>query len=134
MTTLGNSNFDDESAADFLAEFDEAPGEVALLEALAPAADAAQDDEYLEAEVAGPALAAAEIVAALAGQPFPNFPAMLLRKLENLDISDLEELQALAAQAVRAVARDSEPRAQAAGSSTLNDWLNEQQALLKRLA
>jgi hypothetical protein len=134
MSILGNSNFDDESAADFLADFNEAPGEVALLEALAPAADAAEDQEYLEADVAGPALAAAEIVAALAGKPFPNFPADLLRQLETLDISDLEELQELAVQAVTAAAQDSEVRAQAAASSTLNDWLNAQQELLQRLA
>jgi|GEM_PF-4602506 len=134
MSTLGNSNFDDESAADFLADFRAAPGEVALLEALAPAADAAEDGESLEAEVAGPALAAAEIVAALVGQPFPGFPADLLRQLELLDISDLEELRELAAQAVTAAAQDSELRAQAAGSSTLNDWLDAQQELLKRLA
>jgi transaldolase len=134
MQTLGNSNFDDESAADFLDDFSEAPSEVALLEALAPAADAAQDQEYLEAEVAGPAAAAAEIVAALAGQPFPGFPADLLEQLEGLDVSDLEELQELATRAVTAIAQDSELRAQAAASSTLNDWLNEQQKLLKRLA
>ncbi|SHJ51604.1 protein of unknown function [Hymenobacter daecheongensis DSM 21074] len=132
MSTLGNSNFDDDSAADFLADFTDFPGEVALLEALAPAAEA--DGEYLEAEVAGPALAAAEIVAALAGQPFAHFPTDLLKQLKALNISDLEELQELATQAVTAVAQDSEPRAQAAASSTLNDWLNEQQELLKRLA
>ncbi|RYU83309.1 DUF4259 domain-containing protein [Hymenobacter persicinus] len=134
MSTLGNSNFDDDSAADFLADFTEAPGEVALLEALAPAADAAEDQEYLEAEVAGPAMAAAEIVAALAGQPFAGFPAGLLQQLQQLDISDLEELQELATQAVTAVAQDSELRAQAAEGSTLNDWLTQQQELLKRLA
>jgi transaldolase len=134
MSILGNSNFDDELAADFLADFTEAPGEVALLEALAPAADAAEDQEYLEADVAGPALAAAEIVAALAGKPFANFPPDLLKQLQTLDISDLEELQELAVQAVTAAAQDSEVRAQAAASSTLNDWLNQQQDLLKRLA
>ncbi|GAA4010505.1 hypothetical protein GCM10022408_23520 [Hymenobacter fastidiosus] len=134
MSILGNSNFDDDAAADFLADFNDGPGEVALLEALAPAADAAEDQEYLAAEVAGPALAAAEIVAALADKPFPNFPAGLLQQLKKLDISDLEELRELAAQAVRAVAQDSEPRAQAAAASTLNDWMNAQQNLLERLS
>jgi hypothetical protein len=134
MSTLGNSNFDDEAAYDFLADFRAAPGEVALLEALAPAADAAEDEEYLEAEVAGPALAAAEIVAALTGQPFAGFPADLLAQLKKVDVSDLEELQDLAVQAVTAAAQDSEIRAQAAASSTLNDWLNAQQDLLERLA
>ncbi|GAB3293494.1 DUF4259 domain-containing protein [Hymenobacter tenuis] len=131
MATNSLQNLDLDDAADFLAEFEDDPSEVLLLEALV---SAAEEDGYLEIDTAAPALAAAEVVAAYLGAPAPGFPPALLALTDELDVSDEDELIDLAQRAVQAVAKKSEllELYQQAGQEA--EWQAVQQDLLKRLA
>ncbi|AHJ97800.1 DUF4259 domain-containing protein [Hymenobacter swuensis] len=131
MSTSGFRNFDNDDAADFLADFADDPSEVLLLEALITAAE---EEKHLEAEAAGAALAAAEIVAAWLGDPTPDFPADVLDLTEELDVSDEEALTDLATRAVLAVLRNSELLDLWQASDELAQWQATQENLLARLA
>ncbi|SNR29685.1 MULTISPECIES: DUF4259 domain-containing protein [Hymenobacter] len=131
MGAWGYNNFDNDDAADFLAEFREDPSEVLLLEALVTAVE---EEGYLEVDAAGAALAAAEVVAAWLGQPSPDFPDDLLPRADNLDVSDEDELVELAQQATRAVLQKSEMRDLWEESAEFTQWQAAQANLLERLA
>jgi hypothetical protein len=130
MGTFSFRNFDNDDAADFLADFADDPSEVVLLETLVTAAE---DDGSLDADVAAHALAAAEIVAAWQGQPAPDFPEDLRELADELDVSDEDELTELARRAVQAVLRHSELLDLWQDSKELPQWQAAQQDLLKRL-
>ncbi|HWV47208.1 MAG TPA: DUF4259 domain-containing protein [Nitrospira sp.] len=68
MGAWGNGSFDNEDAADFLADVTEASDLTAVREIFAAVLSA---DEYLEAPDASQAIAGAEIVAAALGRPTP---------------------------------------------------------------
>jgi hypothetical protein len=130
MGTSGFRNFDNDDAADFLADFADDPNEVVLLEALITAAE---EEGYLEADTAAHALAAAEIVAAWQGQPGADFPEDLREVADELDVSDEDELTELARRAVEAVLKRSELLELWQDSKELPQWQQTQQDLLKRL-
>ncbi|TGE04742.1 DUF4259 domain-containing protein [Hymenobacter fodinae] len=130
MGTSGFRNFDNDDAADFLADFADDPSEVLLLEALITAAEEEGD---LDADVAAQALAAAEIVAAWQGQPAPDFPEDLRELADELDVSDEDELTELARRAVASVVNRSELLELWKASNELPQWQQTQQDLLKRL-
>ncbi|TGD80320.1 DUF4259 domain-containing protein [Hymenobacter wooponensis] len=130
MGTSGFRNFDNDDAADFLADFADDPNEVVLLEALITAAE---EEGYVEADVAAQALAAAEIVAAWQGQPSADFPDDMLELADELDVSDEDELTELARRAVEAVLKRSELLDLWQDSKELPQWQQTQQDLLKRL-
>jgi len=130
MAAWGPYNFDNDDATDFAGEFMNTGSEVMLLEALVAAAD---EEEFVEAEVALPALVAAEIVAAWRGHPGTDFLPGLLPVVQRLDISDEDELVELAQQAVEAVLKDSEPRNMWTENKQLDTWEAAQKDLLARL-
>ncbi|GGF07933.1 DUF4259 domain-containing protein [Hymenobacter cavernae] len=130
MAAWGPYNFDNDDATDFAGEFMNNGSEVLLLETLVTAAD---EEEFVEAEVALPALAAAEIVAAWRGHPGTDFLPGLLPVVQRLDISDEDELIELAQQAVEAVLKDSEPRNMWTENKQLDVWEAAQKDLLARL-
>jgi hypothetical protein len=76
MGTWGVGPFDNDSAADWLAELEERD-EAALRDALAAAADAGAD-AYIDIDTAAEALAAAEVVAASCGHATPSLPETAL--------------------------------------------------------
>ncbi|MFD2787353.1 DUF4259 domain-containing protein [Hymenobacter rubripertinctus] len=126
-------NFDNDDAADFLADFADDPSEVQLLEALITAAE---EENYLERDAAAVALIAAEIVAAWLGSPAPDFPADQLALTDELDVSDDDELTDLARRAVRAAlaqSAKSELQELWQTSGQLPQWQAVQQDLLRRL-
>ncbi|MBT9392300.1 DUF4259 domain-containing protein [Hymenobacter sp. NST-14] len=127
-------NFDNDDAADFLADFADDPSEVQLLEVLVTAAE---EEGYLERDAAAAALAAAEIVAAWRGSPAPAFPPELLAPTDELDVSDEDELPDLARRAVQAAlgqSAKSELQELWQASGQLAQWRAVQQDLLQRLS
>ncbi|QIX59807.1 DUF4259 domain-containing protein [Hymenobacter lutimineralis] len=130
MGSWGHRNFENDTAADFAADFRDQPNEALLLAALATAAE---EEEYIEADVASEALAAAEIVAAILGKPSPAFPADLQPALKQLDAGDSDDLRELAQEAVEAVLRQSELRELWEETADAAAWKQEQQGLLDRL-
>lgn len=130
MGTWGYRNFDNDTAADFAADFRDQHNEAMLLAALATAAE---EEEYIEAEVASEALAAAEIVAAILGKPSKDFPADLIPVIVKLDAGESEDLRELAQEAVEAVRKQSELQELWAETSDAAAWQQEQQGLLDRL-
>ncbi len=127
-------NFDNDDAADFLADFADEPSEVQLLEALITAAE---EESYLERDAAAAALAAAETVAAWRGSPAPDFPTNLLAPTEELDVSDEDELTDLARRAVLAAlgqSTKSELQELWRTSGRLPEWQALQEDLLQRLS
>ena len=131
MGTWGYFNFDNDSAADFAENFRENPNEALLYEALTTAAE---EEDYLEADEASEALAAAEIVAAMMGKPAADFPPGLIPAIMNLNAAENEELHELAAEAVEAVVKSSELQELWAESPDAAKWQELQQNLLERLS
>lgn len=130
MGAWGYYNFDNDDAADFAGEFRDNHTEAMLYEALATAAE---EEDYLEVDAAGQALAAAEIVAAILGKPSKDFPADLIPVIVKLDASESEDLRDLATEAVEAVLKKSEMQEQWAESEDYANWQKLQQELLERL-
>lgn len=131
MGTWSYYNFDNDDAADFAEDFRETPNEAALYEALATAAE---EEGYLEADVASEALAAAEIVAAILGRPAQTFPLGLLPAIKHLDsAADSEDLRELAGQAVAAVLKKSALQQLWSESEDYASWQQQQHELLARL-
>jgi Domain of unknown function (DUF4259) len=129
MGTWDYHTFDNDDAADFAEAFRLNPSEASLYEVLATAAEA---DDYLEADEASQALAAAEIVAAILGHPAADFLPGLLLAVNGMEIDD--DLADLAVDAVEAVLRSSELQEQWAESADYARWQALQQDLLTRLA
>jgi len=73
MGAWGTDSFANDDALDCLNELVEADDDTPIYEALANVAEAEASD-YLRAPVASAALAAAEVIAALAGEPATNTP------------------------------------------------------------
>lgn len=129
MGTWDYHNFDNDDAADFAEAFRLNPNEASLYEVLATAAEA---DDYLEADEASQALAAAEIVAAILGHPAADFLPGLLLAVNGMEVDD--DLADLAVEAVEAVVRKSELQEEWANSPDYPQWQQQQQDLLTRLA
>jgi hypothetical protein len=134
MGAWGHRNFENDSALDFAAEFRAAPSEVLLLETLTIVVELGEDGDYIDADEASPALAAAELVAAALGRPAADLPAGLQALVDKLDIGDDEELPELASAAVAQVLRASELQELWAENGEPNEWQAVQQDLLARLA
>ncbi|OWP64018.1 hypothetical protein CDA63_06020 [Hymenobacter amundsenii] len=130
MGAWGYYNFDNDTAADFAEDFKAEPSADMLEQALT----AVTDGEYLDADVASEALAAAEIVVAILGKPARNFPNDLLGIIPRLSIDHIEPLRRPAQHAVMAVLREeSELREQWEDSDEFDNWQGLQRQLLKRL-
>jgi hypothetical protein len=130
MGSWGHQNFENDAAAQYVAEFGENPSETTLLVTLITVVE---EEEALEAEVAEEGLVAAEIVAAALGQPGPDFPAALLPIAAKLELGEDPELQEMAQEAVEAILQASGLKDQWNESGKLAQWLAVQTALLARL-
>jgi hypothetical protein len=90
--------------------------------------------EYLEADLASNALAAAEVVAACGGHPSPELPEGLLKWVEHHSSNISPRLSALAIQAIERVQTDSELAELWAESEEFEKWKSDLNNLKTRLA
>jgi hypothetical protein len=133
MGTWGNRNFENDAAADFLAEFRHMPTDAILLDALMVVVEAGEEEMYIEADEASTALAAAEVVAASLGKPSPDFPEALTSVVQDLGSGENNDIRKLAKKAVKQVLRASELQELWAEQGQPNDWEAVQRDLLVRL-
>jgi hypothetical protein len=107
MGAWGAGTFENDDAADWLADLCDGPNQEALAEALAAVAGAGAD-EYLEAPDCSAGLAAAEFVAALKGAPGADLPDEARACAAKLETKADPGLVSLALRAVERVRADSE--------------------------
>jgi hypothetical protein len=130
MGAWGNGNFDNDTAADYAADFQEDPNETTLLETL----KAVAEEGYPEADESSEALAAAEIIAAALGKAVRGFPEDLLLSAQNLQLTNPEAAQRLARRAIKVILKKSELKELWEESDEYASWVAVQEGLLERLA
>ncbi|MDO7853272.1 DUF4259 domain-containing protein [Hymenobacter convexus] len=130
MGAWGHRNFDNDMAADYLAGLREGLSEADLVATL----EAAVEDDYLDADAASEALAAAEIIAANQQKPAADFPPDALTSAAAIRIAEPELVKKLARKAVKAILKESELRELWEESDEYKDWRAVQRELLERLA
>ncbi len=94
MGAWGHRPFQNDDAADWAASLQHRGGRESISAAFVPVLKADEEDKYLEAPAASQAIAAAEVVAALAGRPATDLPSDLgewlsRNKLPNRGFIDL---------------------------------------------
>ena len=105
MGAWGVGTFENDDASDWVYQLEEA-GDLDLVEVTLQAA--ADPEAYLEAPTCCMALAAAEVVAALAGQPAPDLPEEIRTWVGEHRLRVPSELRTLSVKALDQVAADSE--------------------------
>lgn len=143
MGAWGCNAFENDTVADWLAELpaSDLPADVEdALQAALPSPLALmqrlsgkQTIEYLDADVACIALAAAELVAASRRHGHPGMPDSALALLRNPAASLGEDHAELARLAVKRIQENSELRDLWEESDSFDEWLAEMQSLLQRL-
>jgi hypothetical protein len=129
MGAWGIGNFDNDDAADWTSELSESKGSGAIRSALKEASSG----EYLEAPVASVGLAAAEVVAALLGNPTQSLPDEVRDWAKRNRIEVDHDLLSLARAAVIRVKGKSELQELWQDSKDYTKWQALQDDLLKRL-
>ena len=109
MGAWGSDSFENDDAADWVADFCDAPDQGLILNTLSAVADT-EPSEYLEAPTCSVGIAAAEVVAALKTAPNPNLPDDTKSCLSNLNIKADPSLVALALKAIERIKTNSELR------------------------
>lgn len=102
MGAWGHGSFDNDDACDWLYELETASDISVLQRALQIVVDS--NDDYLEAPACSNAIAAAEVIAALQGQPTEHLPENAILWIEahrDLDVSSLLLPAQLALQRIR---------------------------------
>lgn len=130
MGAWGNGNLDNDTAADYIGNFQDDPNETVLLETLTAVAA----EGYPEADEASEALAAAELIAAALGKPVRGFPEDLLLSAKNLPLANPDAAQKLARRAIKAILKKSELKELWEESDEYEQWVAVQDGLLDRLA
>lgn len=118
MGAWGTGTFDNDDAADWVWELEEA-GDYEVTRAVLEAVT--QRDDYLEAPTCSEALAAAEVLAAGRGRPPVRLPDEVAAWLAGREAPD-DALVALAKRAVAVIARDSELRELWAEGEHFSQW------------
>ena len=131
MGAWGVGTFENDDAGDWVYQLEEANDLDFLRDTLQAAAD---PDGYLEAPTCSMALAAAEVVAALAGRPAPDLPEEVRTWVEAHRLTVLPDLRALSVQAVDQVAAGSELQELWAESEESGAWVDQLRELRSRLA
>ena len=130
MGAWGVGTFENDDAGDWVYRLEEAEDVGLLTEALRPAAD---PGGYLESSTCSEALAAAEVVAALAGRPAPDLPEEVQSWVKAHRERVSGELRQLALRAVDQVAGDSELKELWEESDEMAAWSDRMQELRGRL-
>ena len=105
MGAWGHNTFDNDDASDWVYELEESSDLTAITDALNAVTDDAED--YIEAPECSNALAAAEVVAALNGNPSPDLPDTVREWIAG-KLAPESSLNAKAHRAVDVVLTDSE--------------------------
>lgn len=131
MSAWGPSALQNDDAVEWLGTLED-DEDIGLVDEALDAVTDADEEEVLEAEVCCAALAAAEVVAALAGKPSPRLPDGIKEMIADEDPIEAELLD----QAIEAVGRvrtDSELLIQWQEEGGVDDWYSALDELTKRL-
>jgi hypothetical protein len=123
--------FENDDAGDWVYQLEEANDLDLVRGTLLAAAD---PEGYLEAPTCSMALAAAEVVAALAGRPAPDLPEEVRTWVEAHRLTVPPDLRALSVRALDQVAAGSELKELWAESEESGAWIDRLQELRSRLA
>ena len=107
MGAWGSGSFENDDAADWLADFCDAPDKDSISRALSAVADVGAE-EYLEAPDCSVGLAAAEVVAALKGAPNSDMPDEAKECVSKLKITAEPTMVSLASRVVERIKTNSE--------------------------
>jgi hypothetical protein len=135
MGAWGAGSFDNDTALDWVFQLDEFDDVMDLMQPFVLVSSVLDEEGYLDSDLGFEALAAAEIVAALAGQPLEELPEEVedfLAAADEVDDESLEQLKQTARAAVRIVLshNDSEARQLWEGQE---DWTENVEGLIARL-
>jgi Domain of unknown function (DUF4259) len=131
MGAWGVGTFENDDAGDWVYQLEEANDLDLVRGTLLAAAD---PEGYLEAPTCSMALAAAEVVAALAGRPAPDLPEEILTWVAAHRLTVPPDLRALSVRALDQVAAGSELKELWAESEDSGAWVDRLQELRSRLA
>lgn len=129
----GIGNFDNDTAMNWIQAFSEKPKPFALDEALKKVEEAKRMHQVNIAQCET-ALAAAELVALLAGNPSEDFPDEVGTFLKGLPIKPPKEMLDRARRTVERIAQDSELKELWEESGDVATWLEVQGDLIERLS
>ena len=130
MGAWGVGTFENDDAGDWVYQLESAADLKLVRRTLAAAAD---PDGYLEAPACAEALAAAEVVAALAGRPAPDLPEEVRGWAKDHALRAPPDLLDLSVRALDQVAADSELRELWDDSDEGPAWIDRVQELRSRL-
>lgn len=131
MGTWGIGNFENDAAADWVYQLDKFDGSTIIAATLEEITTA---DDYLDVGECTIALAAAEVVAALKGNPGDNVPEEVIYWITYREPRWDNHLVELARQAVTRITTNSELQMLFEESADFESWLAVQDNLLQRLA
>ena len=132
MGAWGADSFENDDAADWVADFCDAPGQVLIMNTLSAIVDL-DSGEYLEAPDCSMGIAAAEVVAALKKAPNPNLSEHLKTCLSQVNIKADPKLVALALKAIERIKTNSELKELWDESETPDEWYQALTGLENRL-
>lgn len=121
MDTWGSDSFENDDASDWLADFGNAPAKDLIVNALSRVAEMGVFD-CLEAQECTVGIAAAEVVAALRGEPNPNLPSEAKECVSRLTIEADSGLVSLALKAVERIRTDSKLKELWDESENPDEW------------
>jgi len=131
MGAWGYGNFDNDEAADWVWELEDAGSLEPVISALETIENSRSEPEAFESSVA---LAAAEVVAAIFGRPSADFPESLVEIAQSLSASAPENLRARARAVALRIKAESELRDLWVEPGGLAAWEQVLDDLLNRLA
>ncbi|MEQ1865496.1 MAG: DUF4259 domain-containing protein [Micropepsaceae bacterium] len=132
MGAWATDSFSNDDALDWLVDFAAAPT-IEMLRDTLEHVTASEADDYLEAPDCSEAIAAAEIVAALNGNPAANLPEDLKTWLQSDHGLDAAQLRPIASAAIEQIAENSELRELWEESDFYEKWTVEVSDLVRRL-
>jgi len=132
MGAWGSDSFENDDAADWVADFCDAPDQGLILNTLSAVVDTTPS-EYLEAPACSVGIAAAEVVAALKKAPNPSLPENAKSCLSNLNIKADPSLVVMALKAIERIKTNSELKELWDESQTPNEWYEALNGLVNRL-
>jgi hypothetical protein len=127
----GVGSFENDDAGDWVYQLEEADDLDLVRDTLLAAAD---PEGHLEAPTCSMALAAAEVVAALAGRPAPDLPEEVQTWVRAHRLTVSPDLRALSVRALDQVAAGSELKELWAESEESGAWVDQLRELRSRLA
>lgn len=129
MGTWGSGPFENDAAADWAADLDDADDLTLALDAL----ERVRSSEYVDADDASTAIAAAEVVAAAAGRPRADLPEDVRRWIATSDITLDPEHSEEAAAAVERIRGEDSELAELWAEAGDEDWRRSLDDLSERL-